>query len=556
MRTLGHVWSARGPFEDVEIELYPESIDGAARDVSLRELGHLLWMFKCGDPEARRAVLAVCGRLRACGPLDGAASRSAEAIAEELLAAARAGFIVARRRERRAVVLRLDSAAENVLGPADTAAKHVYTVCVFDDTGAPVAGAKVSVDIAGDKEEKTTDGSGKVTVERPEAGSATVVVTNLDDLREKLWTQWARPVGERGKPAGDRVVQAVVTQPIEPLAAPSDWVVTLVLTRPPIWRVRMVGMVFDADKCFLLPQALDGIRTVVAMHEAHPAAKVLIVGHEGGDEATGGVDLALTRAKTLAAYLTNKPEEWLSWFGPDKSPRQRWGVREVQLMLSALPGADGRPLYDGGSSGILDERTTASLKAFQQSSGLPVDAKAGPATRTALVKRYMGLEDTSLAADVKAVSHGCTGHDDDTITADGLQPDDRRLEVLFFDAEIRPPPAGETSDAGSAEYPAWRARLVETADFENHGIHAQIVDTQKQPVPMATVHLEGPAPQDAVADEHGFVTFWGLVAGDYTVRGVSRTGIAIPATKITYPTAKTILGARAMPGAGNVGTAA
>ena len=58
---------------------------------------------------------------------------------------------------------------------------------------------------------------------------------------------------------------------------------------------------------------------------------------------------------------------------------------------------------------------------------------------------------------------------------------------------------------------------MQTVDFENHGIHVQIVDTQKQPVPLATVHLDGPAPQDTTTDEHGFVTFWGLVAGDYTV---------------------------------------
>jgi hypothetical protein len=90
---------------------------------------------------------------------------------------------------------------------------------------------------------------------------------------------------------------------------------------------------------------------------------------------------------------------------------------------------------------------------------------------------------------------------------------------------------------------------VQTVDFENHGIHVQLVDTQKRPVPLAQVHLDGPTPQDTVADEHGFVTFWGLLPGDYTVEGVSRTGIPIPATKITYPTAKTIEGARVMPSA-------
>jgi hypothetical protein len=370
-----------------------------------------------------------------------------------------------------------------------------------------------------------------------------VTVTNLDALRDKLWPQWAKPLADKAPP-GNRVIQAVVTQPLAPLSAPADWVVTLVLQRPPIWRVRMVGMVFDADKCFVLPQALDGIRSAVAMHQAHPAAKVLIVGHEGGDEATGGVDLALARAKMLAAYLTSKPDDWMSWFGPDKSQRQRWGVREVQLVLSALSGPEGKPFYDGSSPGVMDERTAAALKAFQAANGLAADGKPNAATRKALVTKYMAIEDTSLATGVQPVSHGCTGHQDDTITQDGLQPDDRRLEVLFFDTEIKPAPSGDTSDGGSPEYPAWRARLVQTVDFENHGIHVQIVDTQRLPLPLATVHLEGPAAQDTVADEHGFVTFWGLVAGEYTVYGKSRTGIPLPPTKLTYPTAKTIVGAR------------
>jgi hypothetical protein len=61
------------------------------------------------------------------------------------------------------------------------------------------------------------------------------------------------------------------------------------------------------------------------------------------------------------------------------------------------------------------------------------------------------------------------------------------------------------------------------------------------------VHLAGPVAEDTVADEHGFVSFWGLVAGDYTVQATSRTGIAVPPTKITYPTAKTVDNARALP---------
>ncbi len=49
-------------------------------------------------------------------------------------------------------------------------------------------------------------------------------------------------------------------------------------------RVRLVGMLFDANKCFLLPQGLPGIKTIIDMNKKEPKAEVLIVGHAGGDE--------------------------------------------------------------------------------------------------------------------------------------------------------------------------------------------------------------------------------------------------------------------------------
>ncbi|MGD0526776.1 MAG: peptidoglycan-binding protein [Polyangiaceae bacterium] len=537
----------RGPFGPVDIELYPSQSDAALPE-SLQVLRSLVYDFKNRHPEARRVVFAIHARLRGIDASMAGSGRDldtgsprAEALADEVLSAGRAGTIVARRREVRSVVVPLEAAADSALGPASNE-QHVYTVCVLDDTGAPVAGAKLTVVIAGDEQDKTTDGSGKLTITKTVADTGTVTLTNLDDLRDKLWSQWSNPVSDKPYP-GDKVLPGAVTQPIAPFQAPADWVVTLVLQRPPIWRVRMVGMIFDADKCFLLPQALDGIQSVVAMHQAHPSAPVVIVGHEGGDEVAGSVDLALARAKILAGYLTSKADDWMPWFGSDKPARQRWGTREIQLMLSATSGKDGTPYYAGTASGVTDAKTTTALRAFQGDAGLPVDGKAGSSTQAALVKQYMAIEDTSLTAGVTPVAHGCTGHEDDTLTADGLQPDDRRLEVLFFDGtEIKPPPSGDTSDGSSPEYPAWRMRLVQTVDFENHGIHVQVVDTLKQPVPLATVHLDGPTSADTTADEHGFVTFWGLTAGDYTISGTMQSGQPIPPAKLTYPTAKTVAG--------------
>ncbi|MGD0530501.1 MAG: peptidoglycan-binding protein, partial [Polyangiaceae bacterium] len=450
-------WMVRdGMGERLVIELAQGPAD--TRAASLQHVRVLVWAVRSRDEATRRTILEIYRRLRGAGrPHDHMATVDAllwEEIGRELVLAVRAGRLVARRIEDRILVVEREATDERALGPDSAPSKHAYKVLVVDDTGAPVAGAQLTVDIAGDKQDTTTDGSGRISVEKSVSDTATVTLNNREELVDKLWPQWAKPLADK-PPPGDQITQAVITsQLIAPLKAPADWLVTLVLTRPPIWRVRMVGMVFDGDKCFLLPQALDGIRSVVAMHRAHPAAKVLIVGHEGGDEVQGSVDLALGRAKILADYLTSKPDDWMTWFASDKPDRQRWGVREVQLMLSALTGPGGQPLYDGSSPGVMDGRTVSALKAFQAANGLTADGKPGSDTRKALVNRYMAIEDTSLAAGVTPVAHGCTGHEDDTITQDGLQPDDRRLEVLFFDTDIRPAPSGDTSDGGSPEYPA------------------------------------------------------------------------------------------------------
>jgi hypothetical protein len=140
------------------------------------------------------------------------------------------------------------------------------------------------------------------------------------------------------------------------------------------------------------------------------------------------------------------------------------------------------------------------------------------------------------------------------MTKAGVQPDDRRLEVFFFDWEIKPEPPGKISVAGSPQYPAWRAALVETRDFEHHGIHVQIVDNKKKPVPLAQVHLEGPLTADAVADPHGFVSFFGLTPGDYTL-SAKKAGFTVGTYKIKYPTAKTLPGyANAAPPASGMPT--
>lgn len=311
-------------------------------------------------------------------------------------------------------------------------------------------------------------------------------------------------------------------------------------------RARLTGMLFDANKCFLLPQALGGIKTILGMHKEKPEAEVLIVGHAGGDEDLAGADIAFDRAQILGAYLKSKPSIWLNWFGPDKKKRSRWGTREIQLMLSALP-AGGAPFYEGFAAGITDEKTTTAITAFQEymnsenNAALSTDGKADFETRKALVEEYMGIADTTLGEDVIPIAHGCEGHFEDTATASGVQSDSRRLEVFFFPKGIEPRPETKISAQGSARYPAWLKMVEETKDFEHHGMHVQIIDNEKQPAPFAEVTLSGPTSGHVTADEHGYVSFFGLKAGEYTFSS-EKNGYKIGVSKITYPTAKTVTG--------------
>jgi hypothetical protein len=310
-------------------------------------------------------------------------------------------------------------------------------------------------------------------------------------------------------------------------------------------RVRLIGMLFDANKSFLLPQALGGIKAIIEVHQKYPKAQVLIVGHAGSDEDLAGSDIAFERAQMLGAYLKSKPSLWLNQFGPDKKPRSRWGLREMQLMLSVLP-AGGTPFYTGNASGITDQQTTGAIQAFQrhtnaQGASLPTDGKGDFETRKALVEAYMALENTTLGEDVTPIAHGVEGHFEDTPTASGFVVDERRIEVFFFDKEIAPQPKATTSEQGSSSYPEWLEAVGRTRDFEHHGIHVQIVDAEKQPAPFAKVRIAGPTQAETTSDEHGFVTFHGLKAGEYTVRS-EKNGYKIGTSKLIYPTAKTVPG--------------
>ncbi|HNY29901.1 MAG TPA: peptidoglycan-binding protein [Fibrobacteria bacterium] len=302
-------------------------------------------------------------------------------------------------------------------------------------------------------------------------------------------------------------------------------------------RVRILGLTFDANKGFLLPRALAGLRQVVQVHKEFPEAKILVVAHAESDEIHAGIDLARHRAEMISAYLVGDAKPWLVCFGPSQYATSRWGTRELQLMLSALA-KDGAPYFTGLASGVTDGKTLDAIRAFQGANGLKVDGKPGPKTREALVKAYMAIEDTTILHDDAPLSIGCEGGQDPSLSESGMVPDDRRVEVFFFEKAIRPYPSATELKGDVKEYRSWIDSLEETRDFETHGIHLKVLDEKQHPMGGVEVVLAGPNEVRATTDEHGFAEFNDLKAGDYSLRSADPTKVVAP-VRIRYPTAKT-----------------
>jgi hypothetical protein len=231
-------------------------------------------------------------------------------------------------------------------------------------------------------------------------------------------------------------------------------------------RVRLVGMFFDLNKCFLLPSGMHGIRELKNQYDAHPGSNLLAVGHTD----TSGKDaynltLSLERADAIAAYLTDKVAAWEAFFATDKPQEKRWGLLEVQHMLTALP--EGQPkFYIGKPNGVDDARSRVAVRTFQRARNLDDDGVAGPITRKALLKDYMGLDGTTLPAGIQLTTHGCGENFPVDATGDGVRsPENRRVEIFFFDGPITPPPPDKTSAKGSTEYPRWLKQVNQTTDI-------------------------------------------------------------------------------------------
>lgn len=333
--------------------------------------------------------------------------------------------------------------------------------------------------------------------------------------------------GELHKPEAHVYVRAEAIHKSHKQLKVSDPVPTR-FKKPSALRVRLTGLVFDANKCFLMPEAFDALRAVVQEQHKAPQGQLVVVGHAESDEDLAGPDLAVDRAKAVAAMLTNRWSQWLPWFAPEVPARQRWGIREVQLMMGQLGH------YQGFAAGVMDAPTEAALRAFQKSKSLPESGKVDSTTRKNLLSAYFGQPGTTLPKDVEPLAVGAEG-----LSKQDSLSDPRCLEVLVWADEAPNAPQAGTV-AGHGAYEEWCQKLRETREFPVDGLHFHLMDGEGSPMAGGKVMLSGPSSHEVVADAHGWVTVRGLAAGKYRVQIVTPDGRKLPKSEITYPTAKTV----------------
>ena len=336
-----------------------------------------------------------------------------------------------------------------------------YAVRLVDETAEPLPGIVVTLEIDGAPTAHTTDDEGFASG-RGRAATATARIIDRELLRATLAARWATP-RPRSVVTGTDVRVLHVEDSAELVVLRADVPVTLVFEPRGVRRVRLVGMFFDINLCFLLPDAIPGIRRICEEQASDENDELLVVGHTDTDgDASFNDALSLERAEAVAAYLRNDVDAWLPYF--EMPDARRWAYREVQHMLSRVS-AEGAPYYAGRAHGQLDPATVAAIRRFQRDRGLPETGTGNRPTHRALISAYMAIEGTTLPPSVALVTHGCGEHFPARDSGPGVSDaENRRVEVFFFDGPIDPRPASKISRAGSSDYPRWTSRVVETID--------------------------------------------------------------------------------------------
>jgi outer membrane protein OmpA-like peptidoglycan-associated protein len=351
------------------------------------------------------------------------------------------------------------------LPPPAPEATTWFELHVVDEAGEPIPGLDVAFSIGGDLRTASTNGAGIARLDGLSSSFGSARLVNAAKVKEALEPRWQtfRPVR---LPVGEQITIQPLREALAAVAIESETPHTLVIV-PHHRRVRLVGMHFDTNKCFLLPSAMHGIRRVKALYDESDSTEFLVVGHtDSQGPRSYNEKLSLERAEAVVSFLTDDVDAWNEWFSTP-APEKKWGDREVNAMLSALPEGEA-PFSGAGES----SRNPEAIKRFQQWSNatrgtsLLEDGIAGSKTRRALIEAYMALDHTTLPRGAKIVAHGC-GPNHPLPDEGNVPPTDaelRRVDLFAFDGPVRPPPPGPISGPGSPEYPRWVTQMHSTFD--------------------------------------------------------------------------------------------
>lgn len=280
-----------------------------------------------------------------------------------------------------------------------------------------------------------------------------------------------------------------------------------IIMPPRLVRVRLVGILFETDKAFLLPSAMPGIRQLKSIYDGHVGKTVLVSGHaDRAGSAAHNLALSVDRAQAVAAFLQDDDDDWMSRYQAGAHQSTVWGTREDQYMLSVVPDATGSPYLTGAVTGRVDAATRDATSRFQSDNGLP-DGKMNDDTRRALIQQYMATDGTTLPDGTTIVVHGCGESHPSVATADAVAlAENRRVELFFFRGPVVPPPVDPCPAGGCAEYPEWVRRTAQTIDVNsNPEVVVLIVDELGLPLRNAKAQLVLPdgTTEDVTTDADG-----------------------------------------------------
>lgn len=372
-----------------------------------------------------------------------------------------------------------------------------------------------------------------------------------------------------GRPMGS--IRCTVKQLARGIEIPLDERTTIIVG-PDAAQATLLGRAFDPQKSFPLPRTLtaltDLFRFALSLSDATAA---LVVGHTNADDPDPS-EVALERAKSLAAWLSGDTAPWLANYGEGVDEARRWGPREDRAMLKALPDLPATPAQPSAASpnaGGNSKPKDPLVVAFQKSRGLQDDGIAGPITRGQLIKEYFALsrkarvesdegEKTSSAKDSKPApfapkvsAHGAAANfslkdvadaraaaaakdseDSDAEETSAAKASDSntpgatpqaRIDFFFYMSDAGVDPAAGSEDG--PEYLEWVALASDRRDFiagvgsGAAGAHLALSLLDKTGLVVhrnRKMTLTGPEELEGVTDNQGDVVFDGVMPGDYT----------------------------------------